>query len=78
MSDELISLREAAKQNIATLRRPNWSDPADHVKITIADGLLGPWIELWSPMNERINGRNPVKQFLSGADIKEWLPWRPQ
>jgi hypothetical protein len=73
----MISIRQAAKQGIAKLRRPEWADPADHIHITIVDGLVGPWVELWSPINQEVNGCNPVKLLITevGPDAEVFVPF---
>ena len=67
-----LSINEAVKAGVERLRRASWAIPDDHIKITITkhpetgEGMLGAWYELWSPMNEAINGRNPTKSLIMG------------
>jgi hypothetical protein len=67
-----VSINEAVKAGIERLRLEKWANTDDHIKITIINNpetgerWLGPWWELWSPMNEEINGRNPVKNLIVG------------
>ncbi len=65
---ELISMREAAKRGIERIRRPIWADKMDHLKLTIVDGNLGPWIKLYAPFNQECNGRDPVEMLIVQAD----------
>lgn len=70
--EELISINEAAERGIETLRKPVWASDTDYLKIDIieVDGVkkAGPWIHLYSDMNDEINGRNPVSTigFMEG------------
>lgn len=67
-----LSINEAVKAGVERLRRDNWANADDHIKITITknpetgERWLGPWWELWSPINEEINGRNPLKFLIIG------------
>lgn len=65
----LFSLREAAARGVSRVCQPNWSGPMDHIKIDILpDGRMGPWAHIYSPMNQAINGRDPV-DMLCIADM---------
>jgi hypothetical protein len=80
MSEELISIVEAAAAGIDKLRKPNWANPMDHLKIDIVNGEPGPWGHLYSPANEEINGRNPVDLLLHKREWREekaYLSWQP-
>lgn len=67
-----LSIHEAVKAGVERLRLAKWANPDDHVRITIAkdpetgERCLGPWYELWSPINEDVNGQNPVKNLIIG------------
>ena len=67
-----LSINEAVKAGVERLRFDKWANPEDHIKITITkhpetgERYLGAWYELWSPINEEINGRNPVKNMIIG------------
>jgi hypothetical protein len=67
-----LSIHEAMQGGIERLRLAKWANPHDHIKITIlkdpqtGERMLGPWWELWSPVNEMINGHNPVKNLIVG------------
>lgn len=80
MSNELISLNEAAKRGIDRLRLPVWAIPEDHLKIDIIDGTVGVWLHLHSPMNRSLSGKDPVN-FLGltlpnyNADSKDYPPY---
>jgi len=57
----MFSLREAAARGIERVYQPNWVGTLDHVKLDLArDGTFGPWLHFYSPMNQVINGRDPV------------------
>lgn len=46
----MISLNQAVKRGIATLRLPIWANRKDHIKIDIfKDGTHGPWVHLICP-----------------------------
>jgi hypothetical protein len=67
-----LSINEAVKAGVERLRLDKWANPDDHIRITITkdpetgEPYLGWWYELWSPINEEINGRNPVKSIVVG------------
>lgn len=76
---ELISINEAAASGIERLRRPNWANPMDHLKIDIVNGKPGPWTHLYAPFNQECTGRDPVSMpFGFGVDhgAKEWEPYQ--
>ena len=77
---DLISIRQAAAQGIDKLRMPQWVNPDDYLKIDIIDGRPGPWTHLFSPVNEEINGRNPVDMLVIhvGLDDEAYLPHAPK
>jgi hypothetical protein len=57
----LFSLREAASRGVSRIRQSNWAHPMDHIKIDIlSNGDMGPWAHIYSPLNQAINGRDPV------------------
>ena len=70
-----ISINEAVRGGVERLRLDHWANPADHIKITIVKDprtgarMLGPWWELWSPINEKVNGRNPVRNLVAGTGM---------
>lgn len=70
VSEELLSIRDAAMRGVKRLRKPQWRDPLDHVKIDIIDGRPGPWLHLYSPFNTECNMRDPVEMLICsfGAD----------
>ncbi len=65
----MISINEAVSQGIERIRRPHWAIPEDHLKLDIIDGKLGPWLHVYSPMNEEINGKNPVDMLFMELDL---------
>ena len=67
----MISINQAASKGIDRLRKPNWSDTDDHLKIDIIDGKVGPWLHFYSTLNEHINGRNPVDILSLEEDMDE-------
>lgn len=84
-----LSINEAVKAGIERLRLDKWANPEDHIKITIiadpktGERQLGPWWELWSPINEQVNGCNPVKNLIVGStglgnlDAEVWTIYAP-
>lgn len=71
----MISINQAAAQGIDRLRQPIWANAEDYLKIDIIDGKAGPWGHLYSPINEAINGRNPVDMLLlKGRDDEVFVP----
>lgn len=67
----LMSLKEAAARGIERVRQPNWVGEFDHIKIDLLpDGKMGPWAHIYSPMNQSINGRDPVDMLcLKGIGV---------
>jgi hypothetical protein len=60
----MFSLDEAAQRGIERVYQPNWSNPLDHIKIDLMpDGSHGPWVHLYSPYNQKVNGRDPVNML---------------
>lgn len=73
IATEKISIRDAVTKGITKLRLPHWACPDDHVEIHIdRTGNLGPWVKLWSPLNEIISGHNPL-EFLTITFSKDEL-----
>ena len=72
-----MTLSEAAAQGIARLRLPHWANPVSHIKIDIfAGGSYGPWVHFYDPMNEELNGRNPVDMIVTEmGDEDRWEPY---
>lgn len=70
----MISINDALKAGADRLRLDRWANTEDHIKIAIlkdpqtGEPRLGPWCELWSPVNEELIGRNPVQILAIGAD----------
>lgn len=68
-----LSINEAVKAGVERLRLDKWANKHDHIKITITkdpetgERCLGPWYELWSPINERTNGVNPTMNPIIGG-----------
>ena len=86
---ELMSINEAAKLGRKRLRLDKWANDYDHIEIYITeDGLVGPWVKLWSPVNELIEQENPQTMLVTMiGDVEEqcWrnyvgpvgVPWKP-
>lgn len=66
----LISLRQAAAAGVERVRKPEWVDPCDHIKIDIISGGLGPWAHLYAPINKSLNGRDPVDILIIAGEIQ--------
>lgn len=80
MTEELISIREAARRGVRRVRKPVWASPFDHVEIDIIDGKPGPWLHLWCPFNEECNGRDLVNLLIMSPivgdiDAPEVIPY---
>lgn len=59
----LFSLNQAVKNGVCRVYSPKWSNLFDHIKIDIHDGNHGPWVNIFSPLNEEINGQDPIKML---------------
>lgn len=63
----LFSLKEAVSRGVNRVYSPIWASPFDHIKIDLyPDGSHGPWVHLYSPFNEVINGHDPVDLLWLG------------
>jgi hypothetical protein len=69
MSD-LISIADAAARGIERVRMTKWANDFDHFKIDIIDGEPGPWLHLYSPVNEVIGQSNPVDILWVAGPLK--------
>ena len=79
---EHISINEAIKTGVTKLRLDHWANPDDHIEIHIVDkikGWIGPWVKLWSPINEPIlKQENPQKMLITTiGDLNDkcWSPY---
>ena len=74
---EAMSITQAAARGISRLRLARWAYAYDYLEIDIVDGAPGPWVRLYSPMNQEMNGRDPVKMLGIGMDYEaeEWLEY---
>lgn len=58
-----MTLTEAASKGIIRVRLDVWANKTDYIKIHLIDGMMGPWLELFSPTNKAIGQKNPQKLF---------------
>lgn len=75
---KLISLRHAATEGISRLRLPRWKEPFDHIEITLLkEHSYGPWVKLYCPANQALNGRDPVELIITdfSMNAEEWEPY---
>lgn len=75
ITTEMLSIRQAAKNGIDKLRRPIWALREDHIQIDLFEnGKFGPWVHIYSPVNDQINGKNPVDVLITEFDVDavEW------
>ncbi len=78
MDDTPISINGAAAAGISRIRKPNWSNPMDHLELYLTGGSVGPWVNLYCPMNQSLNGRDPVKMLITemgDLNKKDFLPY---
>lgn len=75
--DQLLSINDAVAAGITKLRKPIWAEAMDHLVITLHEGDLTPWIRLCCPMNQAMNGRDPVEMLCIMFDLDEkiYLPY---
>ena len=71
MTENLMSLNDAALWGIERVRNPKWLNPLDHIKLHVSYGSLGPWLYLWAPANTMCNGRDPVELLFLSLDLDE-------
>jgi hypothetical protein len=64
-----MTLTEAAKRGIARLRRPHWSFQNAYVRQDLIDGMVGPWLHLFSPDEQRIIGVDTPQTILRLGEI---------
>lgn len=81
-----MNLHEAVQRGITRVRDPNWACPEDHFLLDLFPDprnpgkmFSGPWLHLYSPLNERVNGRNPVDMLFNAVDWNEdgWVAYEP-
>jgi len=66
-----MTLHEAAAKGIARVRLPHWADPGDYVKIDIIDGHLGPWGQLYAPVQALFDDMPRPQKFLVIGDTED-------
>lgn len=74
----MLSIKSAAAQGIERVRKPNWANKYDHIRIDILEGgKPGPWTHLFSPMNMAMNKRDPVSMIFSNMEyeVEEYEPY---
>ncbi len=76
----MISINEAVTNGVTQIRKPIWANPSDYLKLDLMDGKLGPWLHLYSPLNELIGEPNPQDILCIGCnlDAVEWEIWQVQ
>ena len=82
MSD-LISINEAMRRGFSKLRLDKWANPDDYMEFYIYEDPAthekspGPWVKLWSPVNEVAGNKNPhMMLILELGDLNDPC-WRP-
>lgn len=70
-----MTLRQAAEKGIARLRKREWADPGDYMKITLIGELIGPWGELYAPIQEVLGHERPQRFLLIGNKDDDWEPY---
>ena len=65
----MISINEAVANGIEKIRKPEWVNREDHLKLDIIDGKIGPWIHLFSPLNEVLGSPDPQDLLFMGFDL---------
>lgn len=74
---ELMSINEAAKLGRKRFRLDKWANDLDHFEIYITeDDHLGPWVKLWSPLNEKIEQENPQTFLITELGDPDEKVWR--
>lgn len=64
-----MTISEAQAKGITKLRKPVWASKLDYL-------MVGPvWHQLYSPMNQSINGRDPVPLLgiMDNGTDSEWV-----
>ena len=65
-----MRLSEAAQKGIARVRRPMWSNHA-YVKLTVAGGMLGPWMSLYERSTQEAIGEPTPQRALCIGDLTD-------
>ena len=67
------SLEQWAKLGVARVRRDIWANPKDYVLIDLlSDGMRGPWLHLYSPMQKLIGEPTPQDILWLNGTAEEW------
>jgi hypothetical protein len=67
-----MTLQEAAQKGIARLRLPHWSFKNAYVRQDILpSGLVGPWLHLFSPDEQKAIGVETPQTFLRLGSFDE-------
>lgn len=72
-----MTIKEAAANGISRLRKPEWTDPNDYMRIDlVSGGMCGPWGHLYSSLQPHISEPTPQDVPLIGdAGDSTWLAY---
>ncbi len=82
-----MTLREAVKRGISKVRDPGWACKDDYIQIDILPNPAdpksphhGPWVHLYSPLNEVVGNPNPATMLCTMFDWNEdgWEEYKPE
>ena len=73
----LMSINEAVAKGFSKLRLDKWANPDDYMQFDIINGRPGPWVRLWSPVNEIMEQENPQKLIIIELGDLDDPCWRP-
>jgi hypothetical protein len=76
-ADRLMSINEAVRRGYTKLRLDHWANPDDYMEFTIVVGTPGPWVKLWSPVNEIVGNKNPHLMLITMVGDLDDPCWRP-
>jgi len=67
-----MKLSEAAQKGLTRIRRPMWSEQT-YAKITVANGMCGPWMSLYSrAVQEAIDEPTPQRTLCIGDPTDDY------
>ena len=71
----MATIQELAEQGIERMRLPSWRSPTDYIKIDFIHGGIGPWVHLYSRLNEVVGSENPRDILFLDTTGDKWEPY---
>lgn len=69
---EKKTLGEWAKLGVSRVRLAVWANPEDYVRLDLFDGMHGPWLHLYAPVQAVLGYPSPQDVLAASPDTAEW------